>query len=80
MPAFVIALVITAILAIAFKESARFNSTIVVIKVSVVLFVIGLGFRYVERQSAGWRLAYLLRPWVLRHRRRTTYTFLRISD
>ena len=43
LPAFLIALVITAILAIGIKESARFNSTIVVIKVAVVLFVIGLG-------------------------------------
>src|SRR5205814_4122011 len=42
LPAFLIALVITAILAIGIKESARFNSTIVVIKVAVVLFVIGL--------------------------------------
>jgi basic amino acid/polyamine antiporter, APA family len=47
-PAFVIALVITTILAVGIKESARFNSTIVVIKVSVVLFVIGLGFKYVN--------------------------------
>jgi APA family basic amino acid/polyamine antiporter len=47
-PAFLIALVITAILAVGIKESARFNSTIVVIKVSVVLFVIGLGFKYVN--------------------------------
>src|ERR1700693_1502679 len=47
LPAFVIALVITAILVIGIKESARFNATIVVIKVAVVLFVIGLGFRYV---------------------------------
>jgi basic amino acid/polyamine antiporter, APA family len=53
MPAFVIALVITAILAIGIKESARFNSTIVVIKVSVVLFVIGLGFRYVSGSNWG---------------------------
>jgi basic amino acid/polyamine antiporter, APA family len=53
MPAFVIALVITAILAIGIKESARFNSTIVVIKVSVVLFVIGLGFRYVTASNWG---------------------------
>jgi basic amino acid/polyamine antiporter, APA family len=52
-PAFVIALVITAILAIGIKESARFNSTIVVIKVSVVLFVIGLGFRYVSASNWG---------------------------
>jgi basic amino acid/polyamine antiporter, APA family len=53
MPAFGIALVITAILAIGIKESARFNSSIVVIKVSVVLFVIGLGFRYVSASNWG---------------------------
>src|SRR5690349_10877131 len=47
-PAFLIAMVITTILAVGIKESARFNSTIVVIKVSVVLFVIGLGFKYVN--------------------------------
>jgi APA family basic amino acid/polyamine antiporter len=52
LPAFLIALVITAILAIGIKESARFNSTIVVIKVSVVLFVIGLGIKYVN--TANW--------------------------
>jgi APA family basic amino acid/polyamine antiporter len=51
-PAFVIALVITAILVIGIKESARFNATIVVIKVAVVLFVIGLGIRYVN--TANW--------------------------
>ncbi len=43
LPAFVIALVITAILVVGIKESARFNATIVVIKVSVVLFVIARG-------------------------------------
>jgi APA family basic amino acid/polyamine antiporter len=52
-PAFLIALVITAILAVGIKESARFNSTIVVIKVSVVLFVIGLGFKYVNFSNWG---------------------------
>src|SRR5450631_2534528 len=52
-PAFMIALVITAILAVGIKESARFNSTIVVIKVAVVLFVIGLGFRYVNFSNWG---------------------------
>src|SRR5207249_5987934 len=30
------------------KKKARFNTTIVVIKLSVVLFVIALGFRYVN--------------------------------
>ncbi len=53
LPAFVIALGITAILAIGIKESARFNSTVVVIKVAVVLFVIGLGFRYVSVSNWG---------------------------
>src|SRR5208283_2817458 len=48
LPAFIIALVITAILVIGIKESARFNAAIVTIKVAVVLFVIGLGFHYVS--------------------------------
>ena len=52
LPAFLIALAITAILVIGIKESARFNATIVAIKVSVVLFVIVLGFRYVS--GANW--------------------------
>jgi len=51
-PAFLIALVITAVLIIGIRESARFNATIVVIKVAVVLFVIALGFRYVS--SVNW--------------------------
>lgn len=53
LPAFLIALVITAILTIGIKESARFNSTIVVIKVSVVLFVIALGIRYINLANWG---------------------------
>ena len=52
LPAFIIALLITAILVVGIKESARFNATIVVIKVAVVLFVIGLGFKYVS--FANW--------------------------
>src|SRR5450432_1520377 len=52
LPAFIIALLITFILCIGIKESARFNSTIVVIKVAVVLFVIGLGSRYIS--TANW--------------------------
>src|SRR5262245_51567478 len=39
LPAFLIALLITAVLVVGIRESAGFNSTIVVIKVSVVLFV-----------------------------------------
>src|SRR5580700_6452372 len=53
LPAFLIALVITAILVVGIKESARFNAGIVVIKVSVVLFVIGLGSHYVSRANWG---------------------------
>src|SRR5689334_13396639 len=53
LPAFCIALVITAILVIGIRESARFNTTIVVIKVSVVLFVIAMGLRYVNTDNWG---------------------------
>ena len=52
LPAFIIALLITAILVRGIKESARFNTTIVVIKVAVVLFVIGVGIKYVN--TANW--------------------------
>src|SRR5450755_992988 len=53
LPAFIIALVITAILVIGIKESARFNATIVTIKVAVVIFVIGLGIRYINAGNWG---------------------------
>jgi APA family basic amino acid/polyamine antiporter len=53
LPAFLIALVITTILVIGIKESARFNATIVVIKVAVVLFVIALGAHYINRANWG---------------------------
>jgi basic amino acid/polyamine antiporter, APA family len=53
LPAFIIALIITAILVVGIKESARFNATIVTVKVAVVLFVIGLGFHYVSKTNWG---------------------------
>jgi basic amino acid/polyamine antiporter, APA family len=53
LPAFCIALVITAILVIGIRESARFNTAIVVVKVSVVLFVIALGVRYINLANWG---------------------------
>jgi len=53
LPAFLIALVITAILTVGIRESARFNATIVVIKVAVVLFVIGLGVTYINTGNWG---------------------------
>ncbi len=52
LPAFLIALIITTILTIGIRESARFNDAIVVIKVAVVLFVIGLGVYYIN--TANW--------------------------
>jgi len=53
LPAFLIALVITTILVIGIKESARFNAGIVVLKVAVVLFVLGLGSHYVNKANWG---------------------------
>jgi APA family basic amino acid/polyamine antiporter len=53
LPAFLIALIITAVLVIGIKESARFNSAIVAIKVAVVLFVIGLGIHYIDFSNWG---------------------------
>jgi APA family basic amino acid/polyamine antiporter len=47
LPAFLIALVVTSILAIGIQESAKFNSGIVVLKVAVVLFVLALGAHFV---------------------------------
>ncbi len=52
LPAFVIALVITAILVVGIRESATFNAAIVIVKLAVVLFVILLGMRYVH--PANW--------------------------
>jgi basic amino acid/polyamine antiporter, APA family len=53
LPAFLIALIVTTVLAIGIKESAKFNTTIVVIKVAVVLFVLGLGAKYVSHANWG---------------------------
>jgi APA family basic amino acid/polyamine antiporter len=52
LPAFIIALVVTTVLAIGIQESAKFNSFIVVVKVAVVLFVLALGSHYVH--PANW--------------------------
>ncbi len=53
LPAFLIALVITWILVVGIKESAKFNAVIVIIKVSVVLFILALGIRYVHPGNWG---------------------------
>ena len=51
-PAFVLTLLMTALLVIGIKESARFNNVIVIVKVAIVLLVIAFGFGYVNR--ANW--------------------------
>jgi APA family basic amino acid/polyamine antiporter len=53
LPAFCIALLITAILVIGIKESARFNAGIVIVKLAVVLFVITLGMKYIDTSNWG---------------------------
>jgi APA family basic amino acid/polyamine antiporter len=53
LPAFLVALVITAILVVGIKESAKFNGGIVALKVGVVLFVIILGSKYISPGNWG---------------------------
>jgi len=53
LPAFIIALVITAVLVVGIRESATFNATIVIIKVAVVLFIIVLGVHYIHASNWG---------------------------
>ncbi|WP_158909087.1 amino acid permease [Granulicella sp. L56] len=53
LPAFLIALIVTTVLAIGIKESAKFNTGIVVAKVAIVLFVIFLGAKYVHPGNWG---------------------------
>ncbi len=53
LPAFTIALLVTLILVIGIQESAKFNAGIVILKLFVVLFVIGLGSHYVHRANWG---------------------------
>jgi len=52
-PALLIALAVTTVLAIGISESAKFNSGIVAAKVSVVLFVLVLGSHYVHPPNWG---------------------------
>ncbi len=53
LPAVIIAFIVTAILVKGIKESARFNATMVFIKVAIVLFVIFVGMMYIN--SANWQ-------------------------
>jgi basic amino acid/polyamine antiporter, APA family len=51
-PAVVLVAIMTTILVIGIRESARFNNAIVFIKVAIVFLVIGFGFMYVN--TANW--------------------------
>ena len=50
-PALLIVLAITSILVVGIKESATFNATMVILNLSVILLVIGLGSTYVEPKN-----------------------------
>ena len=52
-PAVVLTLVMTVILVVGIKESARFNNAIVFIKMAIIFLVIGFGFAYVN--TANWQ-------------------------
>ncbi len=56
LPALLIAMLVTTLLAIGMQESARFNTAIVVVKVAVVLFAVGFGAHYVNANywGHGW--------------------------
>jgi len=52
LPAMLITAAITTILVVGIKESARFNNIMVIVKLAVVLFVIGVGAFYID--TANW--------------------------
>ena len=51
LPAVVLVLLMTALLVIGIKESARFNNLMVVVKLAIVLLVIGFGFAFVNSDN-----------------------------
>jgi APA family basic amino acid/polyamine antiporter len=52
-PAMILILLMTGLLVLGIKESARFNNLIVFVKVAIVFLVIGFGFMYVNQ--ANWQ-------------------------
>lgn len=50
-PAMLLVLALTGLLIVGMRESARLNNLIVVVKTSIVLLVIGLGFKYVNAEN-----------------------------
>ena len=51
LPAVILVLVMTALLVVGIKESARFNNIIVFVKVAIVFLVIGFGFMFVNTEN-----------------------------
>ena len=51
LPAILLTLVMTALLVVGIKESARFNNLIVFVKVAIVFLVIGFGFMFVNADN-----------------------------
>lgn len=51
LPAMILVGLVTALLVIGIKESARFNNVIVIVKLAIVLLVIGFGFMYVNSDN-----------------------------
>jgi basic amino acid/polyamine antiporter, APA family len=51
LPAMVLIVLMSTLLVIGIKESARFNNFIVILKVAIVLLVIGFGFMYVNQSN-----------------------------
>jgi APA family basic amino acid/polyamine antiporter len=51
LPAMIIMIIVTTILVIGIRESAASNTVLVVIKLGVVLFVIAMGFGYINRSN-----------------------------
>jgi len=51
-PAIALVLLLTTLLVIGIKESARFNNVIVIVKLAIVLAVIGFGIKYIN--TANW--------------------------
>ncbi|MFL5501208.1 MAG: amino acid permease [Gemmatimonadaceae bacterium] len=49
LPAIILIALMTTLLVIGIKESARFNNFIVILKIAIVLLVIGFGFMYVNQ-------------------------------
>ncbi len=51
LPAVILVLVMTSLLVVGIKESARFNNVIVFVKVAIVFLVIGFGFMFVDTSN-----------------------------